>query len=253
IESVVGMSGAIGDEAAVSFAAAFYQALAFGEDIKTAFDLGCNEVQLRNLSDHNVPELISRSGSDPAHIYLNRRNAAAVSQISDPPAEGHSEHPGITTITTDSAGSKHRRKPILTAVGLVILVPILMSWLDKPVVSVQQLSQEQPVGTPARTSKTPRQADSSSVAPARISPERPGKATGPLHKYEVTLVLPSMMSKAEILVDTKPAVILERNLTVVKILVEAKDQATEILVHEGANICQQSILINKNRELTPCE
>jgi hypothetical protein len=38
IDAVVGMSTAIGDQAAISFSAAFYQALAYGRDLQTAFD-----------------------------------------------------------------------------------------------------------------------------------------------------------------------------------------------------------------------
>ena len=38
IESVVGISKAITDEVAISFATAFYQALGYGRDLKTAFN-----------------------------------------------------------------------------------------------------------------------------------------------------------------------------------------------------------------------
>ena len=46
IDCVVGMSTAIGDKAAINFAAAFYQALAYGRDVKTAFGLGCNQIDI---------------------------------------------------------------------------------------------------------------------------------------------------------------------------------------------------------------
>ena len=38
IDCVIGMSKAIGDKAAISFAAAFYQALGYGKDFKTGFE-----------------------------------------------------------------------------------------------------------------------------------------------------------------------------------------------------------------------
>jgi hypothetical protein len=47
IDCVIGMSKAIGDSAAVSFAEAFYQALGYGRDVKAAFDLGCLQIDRR--------------------------------------------------------------------------------------------------------------------------------------------------------------------------------------------------------------
>ena len=57
INCVVGMSGAIGDEAAISFSEAFYGALGDGKDIKTSFELGCNQIDLENLNEQDTPKL----------------------------------------------------------------------------------------------------------------------------------------------------------------------------------------------------
>jgi len=59
IEYVVGLSQAIREQAAISFAMAFYQALGFGKDVRTAFELGCNQIDLRNLGEQDVPKLIT--------------------------------------------------------------------------------------------------------------------------------------------------------------------------------------------------
>ncbi len=59
IDCVIGMSNAIGDEAATSFSAAFYQALGFGRDIKTAFDLGCVQIDLESLNEQDTPRLLA--------------------------------------------------------------------------------------------------------------------------------------------------------------------------------------------------
>jgi hypothetical protein len=253
IECVVGMSRAIGDEAAVAFAAALYQALAFGHDIQTAFDLACVEVQLRGLGGHNVPELISRTGSNPAHIYITQKDAVERSRFSDPPKEGRVRH---IPDSIKSAGPKDRRNRITTiaALSLVILSSIYLSWRSyhKSIVSGPQSSQEQPTVTPNGAVQTHLQRDSSLVKPARISPEGSRKAGENVRTYEVTLVIPSFMSKPEILVDSKPAFVIERDLSVVKIRVDAKAQPTMILVREGTKRCQSSILVNKDVELTPC-
>ena len=57
INCVVGMSRAIGDDAAISFSEAFYGALGDGRDIKTAFELGCNQIDLENLDEQDTPKL----------------------------------------------------------------------------------------------------------------------------------------------------------------------------------------------------
>lgn len=63
IDCVVGMSEEIGDEAAIKFAAAFYTALGEGENIQTAFDLGCNKIHLDNLNEQDIPQLLCNAGN----------------------------------------------------------------------------------------------------------------------------------------------------------------------------------------------
>jgi len=59
IECVVGMSRTIGDVAAISFASSFYQGLGYGRDVKTAFELGCNAIDLIGLDEKDIPKLIA--------------------------------------------------------------------------------------------------------------------------------------------------------------------------------------------------
>jgi len=70
IDCVVGMSTAIGDAAAISFASSFYQALGYGKAIKAAFDLGCLQINLENLGEQDTPKLLTREGANPSDIYL---------------------------------------------------------------------------------------------------------------------------------------------------------------------------------------
>ncbi len=69
IDCVVGMSKAIGDEAAIKFSAAFYQALGYGRNVKTAFDLGCNQIDLDSLNEQDTPKLLALS-KKPEEIFL---------------------------------------------------------------------------------------------------------------------------------------------------------------------------------------
>jgi hypothetical protein len=60
IDCVVGMTTAVGDDAAIEFATAFYRALGFGRDVQTAFDLGTNQIALGDLPDADTPRLVAK-------------------------------------------------------------------------------------------------------------------------------------------------------------------------------------------------
>jgi len=59
IDCVIGMSNTIADTSAISFSTAFYQAIAFGKDINSAFLLGCAQIDLQNLPGQETPKLVS--------------------------------------------------------------------------------------------------------------------------------------------------------------------------------------------------
>lgn len=65
IDFVIAMSDSIGDKAARVFASAFYRGLAFGRSIRSAFDLGINDLKLAKLADEDsTPVLLTRDGID---------------------------------------------------------------------------------------------------------------------------------------------------------------------------------------------
>ncbi len=61
VPQVIGMARAIGDDAALRFAAGFYRGLAWGKDYATAFRLGCVEIDLAALPDAVIPHFTTRS------------------------------------------------------------------------------------------------------------------------------------------------------------------------------------------------
>ena len=69
IDCVIGMSTAIGDEAAIGFAAAFYQALGFGRDVKTAFELGCVQIDLESLNEQDTPKLLANIANPKTIVF----------------------------------------------------------------------------------------------------------------------------------------------------------------------------------------
>lgn len=68
IDCVIGMSKAIGDSAAIRFATAFYRALGYGRNVKDAFELGCNQIDLANLDEQETPQLLCNI--DPKDIVF---------------------------------------------------------------------------------------------------------------------------------------------------------------------------------------
>jgi CHAT domain-containing protein len=71
VDCCVGMNTAIGDKAAVAFAAAFYRAIGYGRDVRTAYRLGKHELKLRNIPEEQTPELLCRrEGVNPEKIIL---------------------------------------------------------------------------------------------------------------------------------------------------------------------------------------
>jgi hypothetical protein len=65
------MSTAIGDKAAISFATAFYQALGFGRDVKTAFDLGCVQIDLESLGGQDTPKLLAIKNNPSDIVFVD--------------------------------------------------------------------------------------------------------------------------------------------------------------------------------------
>lgn len=71
VDCVVGMSNQIGDASAIAFSMAFYQALGYGRDIRNAFELGCVQIDLENLGQHETPQLIALK-YPPENIFFAR-------------------------------------------------------------------------------------------------------------------------------------------------------------------------------------
>ncbi len=61
IDYVIGMSGEISDEAAITFAVGFYKALASGHSFEGAYPFGIVELKLFNIPEHLTPILLKKS------------------------------------------------------------------------------------------------------------------------------------------------------------------------------------------------
>ena len=70
IDYVIGMNAAVGDEAAIVFAASFYRALGFNRTVQEAFDQAKTALLLEGIPDQDVPVLLVRQGVSSARKIL---------------------------------------------------------------------------------------------------------------------------------------------------------------------------------------
>jgi hypothetical protein len=70
IDCAIGMKRAIGDQAAIVFASAFYQAIGFGRSVKTAFEIGKSALLLEGIPEEKTPILICKAGVDPSEVFI---------------------------------------------------------------------------------------------------------------------------------------------------------------------------------------
>jgi hypothetical protein len=70
IDCTVGMGRPVSDEAAIEFAATFYQAIGFGRTIQTAFDLARKVLECKRIPGADIPQLFTRPGVDPREVVL---------------------------------------------------------------------------------------------------------------------------------------------------------------------------------------
>lgn len=69
IDCAIGMNKAIGDNAAITFAASLYRAIGFGKSIQEAFDQGVTAMLLEGSSESQSPELFVKLGVDPKQVF----------------------------------------------------------------------------------------------------------------------------------------------------------------------------------------
>jgi hypothetical protein len=70
------MKRAIGDEAAITFAASSYRAIGFGRTIQQALDQRKTALMLVGIPGQDTPELLVRAGVDPNAIFLAKHGGS---------------------------------------------------------------------------------------------------------------------------------------------------------------------------------
>jgi hypothetical protein len=102
IHCVVGMNQAIGDRAAIQFAAKFYQSLLAGESFQSAYTFACTGLELLGNQEFSTPQLLNRTEQvDPFGITESEsepESSAAVT-VSPKLASQHSQTIGNVNIS----------------------------------------------------------------------------------------------------------------------------------------------------------
>ena len=70
IESAIGMSTSIGDDAACTFAAQLYSSIGFGHSLQTSFRQAIAALMLEGIPEEDTPQLYVKDGIDPNGIIL---------------------------------------------------------------------------------------------------------------------------------------------------------------------------------------
>src|SRR5262249_36151116 len=102
VDCVVGMAGAIHDDAARSFAIGFYGGLGEQESVAAAFEQGKAAINLDGLPDGYRPQLAVRAGFDASQLILAAIEPSLRLDVPCP-------YPGMRPYTADDAASFHGR------------------------------------------------------------------------------------------------------------------------------------------------
>jgi len=89
IEFVVGMSKAIGDQAAIKFSLGFYDGIVSGRGYEDAFDLGRNAIDLRGIPEHETPVLLKKPA--PVAVPFQRQGGVQKDNLDELYAAAASE------------------------------------------------------------------------------------------------------------------------------------------------------------------
>lgn len=77
IDYTIGMNKRVGDKMAISFAGAFYQALAFDRTVSEAFELAKAEVDLVSLAGSDTPEIFVGREADVKKCFVSQKHKGA--------------------------------------------------------------------------------------------------------------------------------------------------------------------------------
>ncbi|MGH1363200.1 MAG: CHAT domain-containing protein [Calditrichia bacterium] len=90
IPYVVGMREEINDEIGIEFSKGFYDGIGAGKTVETSFKLGCNAIDMKNLSDELLPILKKQPGASD-HVFVPRHPEEPSTETSEQQPSIHQE------------------------------------------------------------------------------------------------------------------------------------------------------------------
>lgn len=84
VDCVIGMSKKISDSASTRFAKAFYNALGYGKDVESAFQLGCANIESENLDEQDTPKLLTLKSKPSKIVFVNAKIGTTSSKTNSP-------------------------------------------------------------------------------------------------------------------------------------------------------------------------
>lgn len=141
IDFVIGMNKAIGDNAAITFAASFYRALGFNRTVQEAFDQAKTALLLEGIPEQNTPHLFIRNGVS-ADRRLSKNisisNTDATASVTDEALSYLSDLFAMWTISGFLAEDSNEHKytlsafySLLIANGLENPLDTMFDWISK--------------------------------------------------------------------------------------------------------------------------
>jgi hypothetical protein len=130
IDCAVGMNREIEDNAAIAFAAAFYEALGYGRSVQDAFDLASIQLSVRG-TDHSLAELHVRQSVEASKVILVTRHDAVAGKRAENVSEDifqttatrptQDQSQSITPCdTVEMPSKKSNRNPLHLIIDLVL-------------------------------------------------------------------------------------------------------------------------------------
>ena len=106
VDCVIGMNKVVNDQAAIKFAARFYQVLATGKSYQSAFNEATLELALLGDKDASTPELLNRTeGADPL-VLATQTQQSQIAAPAEPPAQPRAQQSQtVGNVTMSGSGN----------------------------------------------------------------------------------------------------------------------------------------------------
>ena len=131
IDVAIGMREAIGKSAAFAFASAFYMGLAYGQSVRSAFEVGVNEIRLAGSSDDDKPVLLQRDGVDAGTIVMAGPSATNSKPATAPSASSSARSASSSAASTTGSGSAASSGPSVSPPAAPTAPPAAPSTLPE--------------------------------------------------------------------------------------------------------------------------